>query len=296
MKYSLGYSVPSLTTRARAPLDTVMDDGMFACHFMISTSNYPNTVMHHPTFCERWTDFTQRSKHAHLCTYVYTFIRRYSPLNLKALASIRAPALAWILAADGVPSRPPRTALAQPWSCFRSAFPSPLPREWCCNLNFSSASFKNTWLIAGVSLENTAEDTCRWKLLPLEAMKLFKDSDRTSPTWVTALAGAEDLRSSWSWLAVVPADPPPTAPSKEATSTGEKTVFTELESERRAWYNRRPRVQLASPGAGGGGRLVGRGVFPGESATLPCVSRTGRNISVQTGSLGNMADLQKKNI
>lgn len=53
MKYSLGYSVPSLTTRARAPLDTVMDDGMFACHFMISTSNYPNTVMHRPTFCER---------------------------------------------------------------------------------------------------------------------------------------------------------------------------------------------------------------------------------------------------
>lgn len=53
MKYSLGYSVPSLTTRARAPLDTVTDDGMFACHFMISTSNYPNTVMYRPTFCER---------------------------------------------------------------------------------------------------------------------------------------------------------------------------------------------------------------------------------------------------
>lgn len=53
MKYSLGYSVPSLTTRARAPLDTVMDDVMFACHFMISTSNYPNTVTHRPTICRR---------------------------------------------------------------------------------------------------------------------------------------------------------------------------------------------------------------------------------------------------
>lgn len=240
-------------------------------------------------------DFTWCCEYTHLWTYVYTLIR-YSPLNLKALASNKAPALVWIFAADGAPSRPPRTASAQPRSCFRSASPSPFPREWCCSLNFPSASFKNTWLIAGVSLENTAEDTCKWKLLPLEAVKLFKDCDRTSPAWVTALAGAEDLRSSWSWLAVVPADPPPTAPSREATRTGEKTVFTEVESERRAWYNRRPRVQLVSPGGGGGGRLIGGGFFPGESATLPCVSRTGRNIRAQTGILGNMADLKKKHV
>lgn len=77
MKYSLGYSVPSLTTRARAPLDTVMDDGMFACHFMISTSNYPNTVMYRPTFLRTLTGFyvvMLAHTFTHICMYMYTLL------------------------------------------------------------------------------------------------------------------------------------------------------------------------------------------------------------------------------
>lgn len=50
-----------------------------------------------------------------------------SPLKLKALARISAPALAWISGAKGAASRPPRAALAQLLRRFRSAFESPFP-------------------------------------------------------------------------------------------------------------------------------------------------------------------------
>lgn len=113
------------------------------------------------------------------------------------------------------------------------------------SLNLAWLSFTNAWLTAGACLENRAEDVCRWKLVPLASVKLFSAPERSSPA--PALAGGEVLRRSWSWLAVLPADPPPNAPSEEATSRGEKRVFTELESERRAWYRRRPRAQLGSP-------------------------------------------------
>lgn len=73
MKYSLGYSVPSLTTRARALLDTVMDDGMFACHFMISTSNYPNTVMYRPTMLTRVYMVNRTHTFICICTNIYLF-------------------------------------------------------------------------------------------------------------------------------------------------------------------------------------------------------------------------------
>lgn len=72
-------------------------------------------------------------------------------------------------------------------------------------------------------MENRAEDVSTRKPVPLDAVKLFNDSDRSS------LAGDEVLRRSWSWLAVVPADPSPSATSEAATSRGEKRVSVVLE-------------------------------------------------------------------
>lgn len=97
---------------------------------------------------------------------------------------------------------------------------------------------------------------------------------------------------------MVPAEPPPSAPSEEATSRGENRVFTELVSERRAWYRRRPRAHVGSPrrgggrgGGGGGGFFGAAGLFLGEVVVLPCTRRTGKEMRRYTGSLGSMADL-----
>lgn len=151
-------------------------------------------------------------------------------------------------------------------------------------------------MTAGACFENTAEELRRRKLVPLALVKLFSAPDRTFPAWAPGLVSDGVLRRSWSWLAVVPAEPSLKAPREEATSRGERRVFTELESERRAWYRRRPRAQLGSLGGGGRGGAAAAGaagLFLDDLAVLPSAKRTGKEMRKQTKTLGSMADLQE---